>query len=52
MTTAVKPKDENIVWHQHSVDKAFRSQLKSQKPSGIVVHGTVRFGQINGSRCV
>jgi len=33
MTTAVKPKDENIVWHQHSVDKAFRSQLKSQKPA-------------------
>jgi len=33
MTTAVKPKDENIVWHEHSVDKAFRSQLKSQKPA-------------------
>lgn len=25
-------KDENIVWHQHSVDKAFRAKLKHQKP--------------------
>ena len=33
MTTAVKPKDGNIVGHEHSVDKAFRSQLKSQKPA-------------------
>ncbi|WP_394249349.1 adenylyl-sulfate kinase [Vibrio profundi] len=33
MTTSTLPKDENIVWHQHSVDKAFRAGLKSQKPA-------------------
>ena len=25
-------KDDNIVWHQHVVDKEFRSKLKQQKP--------------------
>ena len=29
---AVK-KDENVVWHQHQVDKATRSALKGQKPT-------------------
>ncbi|MBW3697437.1 adenylyl-sulfate kinase [Vibrio sp. T187] len=33
MTTSPQPKDENIVWHQHSVDKDFRANLKSQKPA-------------------
>ena len=32
MTTEAPTKDENVVWHQHSIDKAFRSQLKKQKP--------------------
>lgn len=32
MTTETPTKDENVVWHNHTVDKAFRSQLKSQKP--------------------
>ena len=32
MTTETPTKDENVVWHQHSIDKAFRSKLKSQKP--------------------
>lgn len=36
MTTSTKAqtisKDQNIVWHQHSVDKNFRAQLKKQKP--------------------
>tara|TARA_Y100001956_G_scaffold19053_2_gene18623 strand:- start:1518 stop:2135 length:618 start_codon:yes stop_codon:yes gene_type:complete len=33
MTTDTPAKDENIVWHQHSVDKQFRAQLKKQKPA-------------------
>ncbi|WP_261884936.1 adenylyl-sulfate kinase [Vibrio pomeroyi] len=33
MTAVLNPKDENVVWHQHSIDKAFRSNLKSQKPA-------------------
>ncbi|MEX0337010.1 adenylyl-sulfate kinase [Vibrio tubiashii] len=32
MTMETPTKDENVVWHQHSIDKAFRSQLKKQKP--------------------
>ncbi|KJY84273.1 adenylylsulfate kinase [Vibrio galatheae] len=32
MTTETLAKDENVVWHQHSIDKAFRAQLKKQKP--------------------
>ncbi|MCY9805456.1 adenylyl-sulfate kinase [Vibrio scophthalmi] len=32
MTTDTAVKDENIVWHQHSVDKALRAKLKQQKP--------------------
>ncbi|KGY11425.1 adenylylsulfate kinase [Vibrio tubiashii] len=32
MTTETPVKDENVVWHQHSIDKQFRSQLKKQKP--------------------
>lgn len=32
MTTDTAVKDENIVWHQHSVDKAQRAKLKQQKP--------------------
>ncbi|MCE0494031.1 adenylyl-sulfate kinase [Vibrio salinus] len=33
MSTTMKTKDENIVWHQHAVDKNFRAQLKKQKPA-------------------
>jgi adenylylsulfate kinase len=32
MTTETPVKDENVVWHQHAIDKTFRSQLKKQKP--------------------
>ncbi|WP_194436759.1 adenylyl-sulfate kinase [Vibrio fluminensis] len=32
MTTETNVKDENIVWHQHTVDKSFRAKLKQQKP--------------------
>lgn len=32
MATDTPVKDENVVWHQHSIDKVFRSQLKKQKP--------------------
>ncbi|EGQ8152929.1 MULTISPECIES: adenylyl-sulfate kinase [Vibrio] len=33
MTAETTVKDENIVWHQHSVDKKFRAELKKQKPA-------------------
>ena len=33
MTADTQVKDENIVWHQHSVDKQFRAGLKKQKPA-------------------
>lgn len=33
MTTDTSTKDENIVWHQHSIDKQFRANLKQQKPA-------------------
>lgn len=33
MTAETPVKDENIVWHQHSVDKQFRAGLKKQKPA-------------------
>lgn len=33
MTAETPVKDENIVWHQHSVDKQFRAGLKQQKPA-------------------
>ncbi len=33
MSTPSHPKDENIVWHQHAIDKAFRAKLKKQKPA-------------------
>ncbi|AQM68168.1 Adenylyl-sulfate kinase [Vibrio campbellii] len=33
MTAETLVKDENIVWHQHSVDKQFRAGLKKQKPA-------------------
>lgn len=33
MTTDTPTKDENIVWHQHSIDKQFRANLKQQKPA-------------------
>lgn len=33
MTADTQVKDENIVWHQHSVDKQFRADLKKQKPA-------------------
>lgn len=31
--SAAVNKDENVVWHQHQVDKATRSALKGQKPT-------------------
>ena len=33
MTAETPVIDENIVWHQHSVDKQFRAGLKKQKPA-------------------
>ncbi|WP_394146208.1 adenylyl-sulfate kinase [Vibrio atypicus] len=33
MTTDAQIKDENIVWHQHAIDKQFRANLKQQKPA-------------------
>lgn len=33
MSTASANKDENIVWHQHSIDKQFRAKLKQQQPA-------------------
>jgi len=33
MTTDAPIKDENIVWHQHAIDKQFRANLKQQKPA-------------------
>ncbi|ASI97508.1 adenylyl-sulfate kinase [Vibrio rotiferianus] len=33
MAAETPVKDENIVWHQHSVDKQFRAGLKKQKPA-------------------
>lgn len=33
MSSAPSVKDENIVWHQHAVDKHLRAELKHQKPA-------------------
>lgn len=33
MTTEASIKDENIVWHQHTVDKVFRAKIKQQRPA-------------------
>ncbi|WP_412498882.1 adenylyl-sulfate kinase [Vibrio furnissii] len=33
MSSASNVKDDNIVWHQHSVDKQCRAELKKQKPA-------------------
>ncbi|KUJ00825.1 adenylyl-sulfate kinase [Vibrio sp. MEBiC08052] len=33
MSIAPNEKDENIVWHQHPIDKTFRATLKKQKPA-------------------
>ncbi|QIA62345.1 adenylyl-sulfate kinase [Vibrio astriarenae] len=33
MSATVETQDANIVWHQHAIDKAFRSGLKKQKPA-------------------
>ncbi|HCH4788304.1 TPA: adenylyl-sulfate kinase [Vibrio parahaemolyticus] len=33
MTAETPVKDENIVWHQHTVDKQFSAELKKQKPA-------------------
>ncbi|MGD8112874.1 adenylyl-sulfate kinase [Vibrio sp. TRT 21S02] len=33
MTTQTPVKDENIVWHQHTIDKSFRAELKKQQPA-------------------
>ncbi|CAM3842109.1 adenylyl-sulfate kinase [Vibrio aquimaris] len=32
MTSQVQVQDSHITWHQHNIDKAFRSQIKRQKP--------------------
>lgn len=32
MTTETPTKDENVVWHHHSIDKEFRAKLKGQQP--------------------
>ncbi|MDP2575861.1 adenylyl-sulfate kinase [Vibrio penaeicida] len=33
MTTATVQRDENVVWHQHSVSKASRANQKNQQPA-------------------
>ena len=33
MTAQSVIKDENVVWHQHTVTKEIRSDLKKQKPA-------------------
>lgn len=33
MTTDLLSKDENVIWHQHSVDKQTRAKAKQQKPA-------------------
>ncbi len=33
MDSALSTKDENVVWHQHAVDKSLRAELKQQKPA-------------------
>ncbi|PMJ89289.1 adenylyl-sulfate kinase [Vibrio sp. 10N.261.55.A7] len=33
MTTLTPEKDENVVWHQHVIDKEYRAKIKQQKPS-------------------
>ncbi|MGD8121582.1 adenylyl-sulfate kinase [Vibrio sp. TRT 2004] len=32
MTTETPTKDENVVWHHHSIDKEFRAKIKRQQP--------------------
>ncbi|MGF1757432.1 adenylyl-sulfate kinase [Photobacterium sagamiensis] len=33
MTAIIQPQDnENVVWHSHNIDKAYRSEQKKQKP--------------------
>lgn len=33
MDSELGAKDENVVWHQHAVDKNLRAELKQQKPA-------------------
>ncbi len=33
MGTNLANKDENVVWHQHTVNKSFRANLKQQQPA-------------------
>ncbi len=33
MSVSTAPKDENIVWHQHVIDKQFRAKIKNQSPA-------------------
>ncbi|MGF1697402.1 adenylyl-sulfate kinase [Vibrio lamellibrachiae] len=33
MATLTPEKDENVVWHQHVIDKEYRAKIKQQKPS-------------------
>ncbi|WP_117235816.1 adenylyl-sulfate kinase [Vibrio maerlii] len=33
MSISTASKDENIVWHQHAINKEFRANLKKQRPS-------------------
>jgi adenylylsulfate kinase len=33
MTTLISGKDENVVWHQHVINKKYRAEIKQQKPA-------------------
>lgn len=33
MSSVSANNDENIVWHQHMIDKSYRAGLKQQKPA-------------------
>lgn len=45
MTAETPIKDENIVWHQHAIDKEFRAKLKQQKP--VILWFTGLSGAVN-----
>lgn len=38
MTAETPVKDENIVWHQHTVDKQFRAELEKTETSSALVY--------------
>ena len=45
MTSQVQVQDSHITWHQHNIDKAFRSQIKRQKP--VVLGLQAYLGQVS-----